>query len=87
MNDVREEIERLVRRLEQQRDELRLKMHLAKADGRDEWNRLERQWEEVRPRVAQAGAVLGDTTRQVGSALKLALEEIGRGYDRLRKLF
>ena len=87
MNDVREEIDRLVGRVEQQRDELRLKMQLAKADARDEWNKLERQWEEVRPRVAQAGAVVSGTAKDVGSALKLALEELGRGYDRLRKLF
>ncbi len=87
MNDIRDEVERLVRRLEQQRDELRVKMHLAKADARDEWNKLERQWEDVRPRVVQAGSVVGDTAKDVGSALKLALEELGRGYDRLRKLF
>jgi len=62
-------------------------MHLAKADVRDQFEKLERQWEEVRPRVVQAGSVAGDTAKDVGSALKLALEELGRGYDRLRKLF
>ena len=87
MNIAREEMDRLVRRLEQQRDELRVKMHLAKADARDEWNNLERQWEEMRPRITQASSVMGDTAKDVGSALKLALEELGRGYDRLRKLF
>ena len=87
MNSAREEMDRLVRKLEQQRDELRVKMHLAKADSRDEWNKLERQWEAMRPQVVQASSVVGDTARDVGSALKLALEELGRGYDRLRKLF
>lgn len=87
MNSAREEMDRLVRKLEQQRDELRVKMHLAKADARDEWNKLERQWEAMRPQVVQASSVVGDTARDVGSALKLALEELGRGYDRLRKLF
>jgi len=87
MNDFREEMEKLVRKLEQQRDELRVKMHLAKADVRDQFEKLERQWEEVRPRVVQAGSVASGTAKDVGSALKLALEELGRGYDRLRKLF
>jgi hypothetical protein len=33
--------------LKQQRDELRVRLYLAKAEVKDEWARLEKQWEEL----------------------------------------
>ena len=30
--------------LKQQRDELRVRLYLAKAEAKDEWARLEKQW-------------------------------------------
>ena len=38
-------------RLKQQRDELRVRLYLGKADARDEWARLETQWEVLRPKL------------------------------------
>lgn len=86
MAEMREEIERAIKQLEQQRDELRLKLHLGKAEAREEWDKLERQWEHLRARLPQLRAALSDTTTEVGAALKLTAEEIRRGYERLRKL-
>lgn len=86
MGDAREEIDKAIRQLEQQRDELRLKMHLGKAEAREEWDKLERQWEHVRARLPKLREALGETKDDVGAALKLTAEEIRRGYDRLRKL-
>lgn len=86
MGDVREEFEKAVRQLEQQRDELRLKLHLGKAEAREEWDKLERRWEHVRARLPQLREALSETKNEVGAALKLAAEEIRRGYERLRKL-
>lgn len=86
MNSMRDELNRRLQQLEQQRDELRLKMHLGKAEARDEWQKLEQKWEQVRAKLPQLGEVVGETSSEVAAALKLAAEEIGRGYERLRKL-
>ena len=86
MGDVREDIEKALRQLEQQRDELRLKLHLGKAEAREEWDKLERQWEHVRARLPRLREALSDTKEDVGAALKLTAEEIRRGYERLRQL-
>ena len=40
--------------LKQQRDELRVRLHLGKADAKDEWARLETQWEALRPKLEAA---------------------------------
>lgn len=86
MADLREQVEKALTQLEQQRDELRLKLHLGKAEAREEWDKLERQWEHVRARLPQLREALSETRSEVGAALQLTAEEIRRGYERLRKL-
>jgi hypothetical protein len=49
MTDAKEQITKAAEHLKQQRDELWVKLHLAKAEAKDEWTRLEKQWEEMRP--------------------------------------
>jgi len=85
MADAKEQITKGAEHLKQQRDQLRVKLHLAKADAKDEWARLEKQWEEMRPKLDAAREEAGKTAESVGTALSLAMEELKRGYDRLRK--
>jgi len=86
MADTKGQLAKTVERLKQQRDELRLKLHLAKADAKDEWARLERQWEELKPKLEAARKEAGKTAGSVGSALSVAVEELKKGYERMRKL-
>jgi hypothetical protein len=72
--------------LERQRDELRLQLHLAKAEARDEWERLEEKWQHLRGRMGVVGKEAGKTAQEVAAALQLAAEEIRRGYARVREL-
>jgi len=85
MADAKEKITKAAEHLKQQRVQLRVKLHLAKADAKDEWARLEKQWEEMRPKLDAAREEAGKTAESVGTALSLAMEELKRGYDRLRK--
>ena len=84
MGDAKEQMTNAVERLKQQRDELQLKLHLAKADAKDEWARLENQWEEIRPKLDAAREEVGKTAESVGAALGLAIEELKKGYERLK---
>jgi BMFP domain-containing protein YqiC len=85
MTNAREELEKLMRQLEQQRDELRVKMSLAKLDAREEWNKLEKKWGELKAKTQPVREELGTTAGNVGAALRIAAEEIRDGYARLRK--
>lgn len=68
------------------RDELRLQMHLAKAEIRDEWEvRLEPKWEELNGKMEAFEDASKESGKEVASALKLLLEELGASYDRIRK--
>lgn len=80
-----EDLQQMVASLKQQRDELNLKLHLAKADARDEWAKLETQWEEVRTKLDITCKEASHTAGAVASALELALDEIKKGYERIRR--
>ena len=84
MADAKEQMTKAVEHLKQERDELRVKLHLAKADAKDEWASLENQWEEIKPKLEAAREEAGKTAESVGTALGLAVEELKKGYERLK---
>lgn len=84
MADAKEQITKAVEHLKQQRDELQLKLHLAKADAKDEWARLENQWEEIKPKLEAVREETGNTAESVSTALGLAIDELKKGYERLK---
>jgi len=74
----------LLDELKQQRDELRVRLHLAKAEVHDEWERLERKWDELKPPLEAAGRDVAQTSKNVVAAMELAADEITAGYKRIR---
>ena len=53
--NLRNTFEREVESLERARDELRLKMHLAAADARDEFDKLESKWGDIEQELNRLG--------------------------------
>lgn len=81
----REKFQQVVADLERERDELKLKLHLAKADGRDEWAKLDGKLAELRLRADAAGNEARDALDDVGEAAKKLADEIRDGFKRVRK--
>ena len=86
MDEKIPDVNSLIDDLKQQRDEIRVRLHLAKAEAKEEWERLETKWEHVRGKMGVVGREAGKTAQEVGTALNLAVEELRRGYERVRKL-
>ena len=86
MADTKHQIEELIEALKRQRDQLALKIHLGKAEAKDEWEKLEKKLGDLTAQAGPVGGAVGDTAKNVGSALELAGEEIKKGYERIRKL-
>ena len=86
MANARDEVAKMVQQLEQQRDELRVKISLAKLEVREEWESLEKRWESLKGKAPQLREELEGTAGNVGETLRKAAEEIRNGYARLRKL-
>ena len=59
-------------------------MHLARAELRDEWEALEKKWENLERRLADAGTEARSASRDVGAAAGRLAEEIAAAYRRIR---
>ena len=70
--------------LERRRDELRLKLHLAKADARDEWERTEQKWERVRTDLQRAQQGTGKAVEEIAGGVQNLIDEISNSYKRIR---
>lgn len=85
--DMKANWNELVAKLQQERDELSLKMHLGRKDLASEWEKLEAKWQQVKavkgPPLKEAAS---QTAQGVGAAMELAAEELKKGYEKIRKL-
>jgi len=75
----------IIEGLEPQRDEIRVKLHLAKAEARDEWEDMEKKWEQLTAKAGVLGHEAGAASKDGFEATKLVAEEIKHGDERIRK--
>jgi uncharacterized coiled-coil DUF342 family protein len=87
MADTKEQWQAMVDRLRQERDELRLKLHLGTAEAREEWDKVEAKWADVEARMPQVKAELKDSGQNLKAAMEMVAEEISSRYERIRRLF
>jgi hypothetical protein len=76
--------QKLLRDLEQEADELRVRMHLAKAEARDEWDKVEDRLSRLRKDGA-ARLAAGEAFDDIEAAAKTLWTEVRDGFDRVRK--
>ncbi len=83
--EEQKELETFMQKVQRQRDEIFLQIHLGKAEAREEWEAAEKKLEHLKaktPEVARAG---GETLKDLGAAVKLVGEELLRSYERIKK--
>ncbi|MCP5143660.1 MAG: hypothetical protein H6978_02435 [Gammaproteobacteria bacterium] len=85
MKDFDAELDQLVQRFRSERDELRVKLHLAKEDLADEWSKLEERIEQLEVNTRDLRATTREVSKDVGAAAGLLIDEIHRGFDRIRR--
>lgn len=83
---TRSEIDEVIESLERIRDQIKVKIHLAAADARDEWDELEKKLGQLRGKAGTIGRVAEDAAEDVGEAVELLGQELKKGYERLRKV-
>jgi wobble nucleotide-excising tRNase len=81
MND---DLEIMWDKIKTQRDELRVRSHLAKAEFRDEWQELELKWETAEKNLNHLQKEAKETTEDVKTSAKIVLEELSSAYDRIK---
>jgi hypothetical protein len=86
MADEGKRIEETLATLRRERDELALKMKLAKAEARDEWQALQAKIDALEAQARPVAKAVGETASGVGASLELAADEIKKGFDKIRRL-
>jgi wobble nucleotide-excising tRNase len=81
MND---DLEIMWDKIKTQRDELRVRSHLAKAEFRDEWQELELKWETAEKNLNHLQKEAKETTEDVKTSAKIVLDELSSAYDRIK---
>ncbi len=84
MGNTMDDLKKLTDDLAQQRDELNVKLHLAKAEVRDEWDKLETKWEEMKSNMTTVSEEAEKTAESVTTAAGLLADEIKKGYERIK---
>jgi chromosome segregation ATPase len=74
----------VMEKLRQERDEIRLKLHLGKAELKEEWDALERKWEHLEGRMKGVAEEARESSREVGAAFGVVADELGEAYRRIR---
>ncbi len=70
--------------LETARDELKLQLHLAKADAKSEWEKLERTYQRVQEQLQMTRNGAEQPVKDMGSAFRELCVELRNGYARIR---
>ncbi len=76
---------KLIEDLAQERDELRLRIHLGSLEAKEQLGKLDDQLFQLRQSFAPTKEAVGETAEDVWEALKLVGSEIKVGFDRIRK--
>jgi hypothetical protein len=87
MADMKDEINELIADLKQVRDELKVQLHLAKEDIKDDWDQVEGNLEKLEAKARHIGDATKEASEDVGEAAKLLAEEVKNGFDKIRSRF
>lgn len=86
MANFREDIKTIRDELVRQRETLALQIHLAKADARDEWEKLEKKWVRFSVLADNVMSELKDSGKDVEEDLKILSSDLADHYEKLKKM-
>mgnify|MGYP001132862990 FL=1 len=72
-----DELDKVLENMKTLRDEIRVQMHLAKAEMKDEWDTLESKFEDMETK-------LGDAAEETRQTVNVIAEELNDAYKRIK---
>jgi hypothetical protein len=81
--EIQEEFNNLVEKLKMERDELKLKMHLASMDAREEYEEAEKKWDQVKVKASDIADDAVETSEEFIAKSKIVGEELKETYKRI----
>jgi chromosome segregation ATPase len=85
MSDQRNAFEEVIAKLKQERDELKLQLHLASMDAKDEYERVSGKVDQLTDQYEPVKDAVEDTAENIFTALGMVADELKVGFERVRK--
>lgn len=85
MSEQKTTLESLISALKQERDELKLTVHLASMEAKDEYDRISGKIDELTKQYDPVKNAVEDSAGNVFAALMLAAGEMKNGLHQIRK--
>lgn len=85
MSSQREQLDKLIQSLKQDRDQLRLRTHLAQMEAKQEFERLSDRIDELSQQYEPVREAVEESAGNLIAALRLAADEMKGGLQRVGK--
>jgi len=82
---LKTEFETLMGKLNVEREELQLKLHLAGMEAKDEFDDAEKQWQQIKHKASEIADESIETSEEFISKAKIVGEELKESYRRIAK--
>lgn len=84
--NVKKKYNGLLQSLKTERDELKVNIHLASLEVKEEWHEVEEKWDTFKFKLNQLDNEVKHTSHEVGDTLKDLGEEIKGRYRRIKRI-
>jgi hypothetical protein len=84
MMELKKEFSELVEILKTERDEIKLKLHLASMDVKEEFDTLDEKWDFVAQKAAELADDAVEVSEEAVANAKVVGEELKATYQRIR---
>jgi hypothetical protein len=82
---IKHDFEKLLDKLQSERDEIKLKLHLASMEAKEEFNEAEKQWGQLKIKAAEIADDSVETSEEYIDKAKIVGEELKKAYNRIAK--
>ncbi|MDP1665204.1 MAG: hypothetical protein Q8L79_08745 [Methylobacter sp.] len=82
---IKEDFESVLKKLQTERDEINLKLHLASMEARQEFEEAEKEWSRLKVKAAEIGDESVETSEEFIANAKIVGEELKDTYHRIAK--
>jgi hypothetical protein len=83
--EMKAEFDNLVEKLKKERDKIKLKIHLASMDAKEEFAKAEIKWGEVKTTASKIADNAVETSEEYIAKAKIVGEELKDTYNRIAK--
>ena len=82
---IKHDFEKLLDKLQSERDEIKLKLHLASMEAKEEFDEAEKQWGQLKIKAAEIADDSVETSEEFIDKAKIVGEELKKAYSRIAK--